>query len=116
MGLTGKPPAVVSPGSYDIIVSKTGFKVAKFAAQHVSVGNVMTLNVTLEVGSLAETVAVTAAAVGRRTTAKTPARLGEAIFSGNNLCRRKPGKQFQSNQLRFRQAIRPCGHTHCKAP
>ena len=53
---------VVSPGSYDIVVSKTGFKVAKFAAQHVSVGNVMTLNVTLEVGSLAETVVVTSMA------------------------------------------------------
>jgi len=38
------------------VVSKSGFKVAKFAAQHVSVGNVMTLNVALEIGSLAETV------------------------------------------------------------
>src|SRR5258706_8928177 len=53
---------VVSPGSYDIVVSKSGFKVAKFAAQHVSVGNVMTLNVALEIGSLAETVVVTSAA------------------------------------------------------
>jgi Carboxypeptidase regulatory-like domain len=53
---------VVNPGLYDIMVSKAGFKVAKFAAQQVSVGNVMTLNITLEVGSLSETVVVTSAA------------------------------------------------------
>jgi hypothetical protein len=53
--------AAVEPGVYEITVSKTGFKVAKFSQQNVSVGLVLTLNVTLEVGSLAETVVVTAA-------------------------------------------------------
>src|SRR6202171_3337179 len=53
---------VVNSGLYDITISKSGFKVAKFAAQQVSIGNVMTLNVTLEVGSLSESGVVTSVA------------------------------------------------------
>ena len=53
---------VVNPGIYDITVSKASFKVAKLAQQQVSVGLVLTANVTLEVGSLNETVVVTSAA------------------------------------------------------
>ncbi len=53
---------VVNPGLYNITVIKTGFKVAKFSAQKVSIGNVLTVNVTLEVGALTETVVVTSAA------------------------------------------------------
>ena len=53
---------VVHPGLYDITVSKPGFKVFKAAKQTVSLGNLMTVNVALEVGSLSETVVVTSIA------------------------------------------------------
>src|ERR1051326_4330203 len=55
---------VVNPGLYDITVSKTGFKTSKMAQQKVSIGLVLTVNVTLEVGSLSETVVVTATPLG----------------------------------------------------
>ncbi len=55
---------VVNSGLYDIVVSKAGFKVAKMAQQKVSIGLVLTVNVTLEVGSLAETVVVTTSPLG----------------------------------------------------
>src|SRR2546430_1549761 len=55
---------VVNPGLYDILVTKNGFKVAKMAQQKVSIGLVLTVNVTLEVGSLSETVVVTSSPLG----------------------------------------------------
>ena len=55
---------VVNPGLYDITVTKSGFKVAKMAQQKVSIGLVLTVNVGLEVGSLAETVVVTSSPLG----------------------------------------------------
>jgi len=54
--------ASVPVGTYDIVISKAGFKVHKAAAQRVSVGNQLTLDVTLEVGALTETVVVTSQA------------------------------------------------------
>jgi hypothetical protein len=50
--------ADVLPGSYNLMVSKSGFRVAKIAKQTVAVGTTLTLNVTLELGSMAETVEV----------------------------------------------------------
>jgi hypothetical protein len=55
---------VVNSGVYDITVSKSGFKVAKMAQQKVSIGLVLTINVTMEVGSLSETVVVTSSPLG----------------------------------------------------
>ncbi|HYX28894.1 MAG TPA: carboxypeptidase-like regulatory domain-containing protein [Pyrinomonadaceae bacterium] len=55
---------VVNPGLYDIVVSKTGFKTSKMAQQKISIGLVLTVNVTLEVGSLSETVIVTSTPLG----------------------------------------------------
>src|SRR5260221_685048 len=55
---------VVNPGLYDIIVSKSGFKVAKMTQQKVSIGLVLTVNITMEVGSLSETVVVTSSRLG----------------------------------------------------
>src|SRR5258708_39282946 len=55
---------VVNPGLYDITVSKSGFKVSKMAQQKVSIGLVLTVNVTLEVGSVTETVVVTSSSIG----------------------------------------------------
>jgi len=54
--------ASLAVGSYDITVSKTGFKVFRAAAQRISVGTQLTLDVTLEVGALTETVIVTSQA------------------------------------------------------
>ena len=55
---------VVNPGQYDLVVSKQGFKSAKFSGQKVSVGAILTINVSLEVGALTETVVVTSSPVG----------------------------------------------------
>ena len=55
---------VINPGLYDLVVTKTGFKTAKMAQQKVSIGIVLTVNVTLEVGSLSETVVVTSSPLG----------------------------------------------------
>ncbi len=54
--------AAVPAGLYDITISKAGFKVHKAAAQKISVGNQLTLDVALEVGALTETVVVTSQA------------------------------------------------------
>src|SRR5438445_4539826 len=54
--------ASIKPGLYDVTISKSGFKVYKAAAQRVSVGTQLTLDVALEVGALTETVVVTSQA------------------------------------------------------
>jgi Carboxypeptidase regulatory-like domain len=51
--------ANVVPSKYNVAVSKTGFRVSKLVDQVVNVGASLTLNVTLEIGSVAETVEVT---------------------------------------------------------
>src|SRR5262245_33695778 len=48
----------VAPGTYNLSVSKTGFSQARLLAQTIQVGLLLTLNVTLEVGSTATTVEV----------------------------------------------------------
>ena len=52
----------VKPGMYDITVSKSGFSLYKVHQQQVQVGQVLTINAMLEVGSTATTIEVTAAA------------------------------------------------------
>src|SRR3989441_10255235 len=54
--------ASIKPGLYDVTISKSGFKVYKAAAQRVSVGTQLTVDVPLEVGALTETVVVTSQA------------------------------------------------------
>ena len=51
--------ASVVPGTYNISVNKTGFRVSKLVNQLVTVGASLTLNVVMELGSVAETVEVT---------------------------------------------------------
>src|SRR5580692_7403072 len=51
--------ANVVPGKYTVSISKTGFRVSKLVDQVVNVSASLTLNVTLEIGSVAETVEVT---------------------------------------------------------
>src|SRR5277367_778117 len=50
----------VPAGAYDFTVSKQGFRISRLTGQSVNVGSALTLNVTLEVGSVAESVEVTA--------------------------------------------------------
>src|SRR2546423_14924429 len=46
---------VVNPGIYELVVSKQGFKTAKFSTQLVSISAVSTINGALEAGALTET-------------------------------------------------------------
>jgi len=48
----------VTPGVYGLTLSKTGFRLARIAAEKVTVGTELTLNVTLEVGTMSQTVEV----------------------------------------------------------
>lgn len=53
--------AGVPPGTYDVSVSKQGFSIYKVNGQHVQVGQGLTINAKLEVGTTATTVEVSAA-------------------------------------------------------
>lgn len=48
----------IPPGTYNLTVSKTGFRISKFVDQKVIVGTDLTLNVVMELGALSETVEV----------------------------------------------------------
>jgi hypothetical protein len=50
----------IPAGTYDVSVSKPGFRISRLSGQTVNVGSALTLNVTLEIGSVAESVEVTA--------------------------------------------------------
>lgn len=50
----------VPSGNYNVAINKDGFRISRLSNQTVSVGTTVTLNVTLEVGSVAESVEVTA--------------------------------------------------------
>ncbi|PYS28126.1 MAG: hypothetical protein DMF75_19265, partial [Acidobacteria bacterium] len=69
--------ASVPVGTYDITITKSGFKVHKAAAQKVSIATQLTLDVALEVGALSETVVVTSQAGSELQTAN--ATIGNTI-------------------------------------
>jgi len=52
--------ANVAPGTYHVTINKTGFRVTKFTGQVVNVGSALTLNATMELGSVSQIVEVTA--------------------------------------------------------
>src|SRR5581483_3285290 len=52
----------INPGTYDVTVTKTGFTAAKYSAQKIDVGGVLTLNVALTIGATTTTVEVQATA------------------------------------------------------
>ena len=72
----------IPPGMYDVTVSKTGFRVAKIAAQKVTVGLLRTIDVMMEIGSVSETVQVSASVGAELQT--TNSTVGVTI-SGKNL-------------------------------
>ena len=51
------------PGVYDLVVQKTGFKVARFSGITLSVDQTLTLNATLEIGTLSQVVEVSGQSV-----------------------------------------------------
>ena len=51
--------ANVEPGTYNVAVKKTGFRVAQFSNQVVTVGSTLTLNASLELGSATQVIEVT---------------------------------------------------------
>src|SRR5215471_8511494 len=67
----------VTPAVYDFVVSKSGFSQAKVSGQKVEVGLTLTLNVTLQLGSITTTVEVTAGAGAELQT--TSATIGSTI-------------------------------------
>src|SRR5437016_2681883 len=52
--------ANVVPGTYNATVNQSGFRVTKISGQVVTVGSTLTLNVTMELGSVSQIVEVTA--------------------------------------------------------
>ena len=52
--------ANVPPGTYNVTINKTGFRVTKLTGQVVNIGSAITLNVAMELGSVSQIVEVTA--------------------------------------------------------
>ena len=73
--------ANVVPGTYNVTINKTGFRLAKLSDQVVTVGAALTLNVALELGSTTEVVEVTATGADLQTLNAT---VGQTV-SGNLL-------------------------------
>ncbi len=61
----------VTPGTYDITVTKSGFKKFRIASQQVKIGLPTTANATLEVGTATQTIEVAATGVELQTTNAT---------------------------------------------
>jgi hypothetical protein len=61
----------VQPGTYNVTINKTGFRLAKISGQVVTVATTVTLNVALEIGSVAETVEVSVTGAELQTTNST---------------------------------------------
>jgi hypothetical protein len=70
----------VNPGVYDIQVEKTGFALARFTQQTVSIGGQLTVNAKLKVGSITETVVVEASGATLQTLNAT---VGTTLSSEN---------------------------------
>ena len=70
----------VHPGVYDIQVEKTGFALARFTQQAVSIGGQLTVNAKLKVGSITETVVVEASGATLQTLNAT---VGTTLSSEN---------------------------------
>jgi hypothetical protein len=72
----------VAPGTYDLLVTRSGFQSARVSAQKVTVGQELTLDVTLSVGAMAESVEVVATGAAQLQTMN--ATVG-ATITGNSV-------------------------------
>lgn len=52
--------ANITPGTYNVVITKAGFRTERFSDQVVNVGTTLTLNAAMEVGAVSQTVEVTA--------------------------------------------------------
>jgi hypothetical protein len=81
--------ANVPPGAYEIAANKTGFRVAKVSQIEITVGTPLTINFSLEVGAMAQTVEVTATGAELQTTNATVGTtiVGDALLMLPNIGR-----------------------------
>src|SRR6266567_4521117 len=63
--------ADVTPGGYEVKANKTGFRLAKVSQIQVTVGTTLTVDIRLEIGSVAETIEVTTTGAELQTTNST---------------------------------------------
>ncbi|HUI58227.1 MAG TPA: carboxypeptidase-like regulatory domain-containing protein [Bryobacteraceae bacterium] len=67
----------VPPGTYDIVVSRSGFQTARVSAQKVTVGQELTIDLTLTVGGVTQSIDVVASAAAQLQT--TSATVGATL-------------------------------------
>src|SRR5580693_6239685 len=81
--------ANVPPGEYQITANKTGFRLSKLSEISITVGTPLTVDFKLEVGSVAETVEVSAAGANLQTTNSTVGTtiVGDALLMLPNIGR-----------------------------
>lgn len=89
----------VAPGSYDLVISKSGFRKSVIATQQVVTGTQLTLDIHLEVGATSETVEVTAVAGAELQTEN--ATMGATL--GNNAVMNLPTISRDVSSLVFLQ-------------
>lgn len=97
----------VNPGTYNVTVTKTGFKTTVVASQVVEVGLQLTINATLEVGSVSSTVEVTYtpgselqtmdATVGATLSGDTLVNLPNTSRDASTLAVLQPGQNINGN-------------------
>jgi Carboxypeptidase regulatory-like domain len=97
----------VDPGKYNVSITKTGFKTTVVAAQVVEVGRQLTVNATLEVGSVSSTVEVTYspgselqtmdATVGATLSGETLVNLPNTSRDASTLAVLQPGQNINGN-------------------
>ncbi len=98
----------IPPGQYDLSVSKENFSQTKIVNQTVSIGDTLTLNVSMKVGSATEVVEVTAA-VGAQLQTNNSA-VGETV-SGNDLLLLPNFGRDASTLATLQPATNPTGQT-----
>jgi hypothetical protein len=99
--------ANVPPGPYEITTNKTGFRVAKVSQIEVTIGTPLTINFSLEVGTVAQTVEVTATGAELQTTNAT---VGTTIAGDALLMLPNVGRETAALAT-LQPAVTPNGYT-----
>jgi hypothetical protein len=99
--------ANVPPGSYEVTANKTGFRSSKVSEISVTVGTPLTVDFKLEVGSVAETVEVSAAGAYLQTTNST---IGTTIAGDALLMLPNVGRETAALAI-LQPAVTPNGYT-----
>ncbi len=99
--------ANVPPGPYQITANKTGFRVAKISQIEVTIGTALTINFSLEVGTMSQTVEVTATGAELQTTNAT---VGTTIAGDALLMLPNVGRETAALAT-LQPAVTPNGYT-----